>query len=237
MSERTRISRTTFVVTAVIGISLGTIMMLRLGAQAQGAGYVLTDFEIVHPYDDPRVDVPPADDLAAVSFVAHWPESGFPGTADCQLTLTGADGKDVGSMSFNLVSGTDGGASGPIIATVSGKPISATATCADTSDPGEDSSGSGYVVTGPTEIAAPVDPATKETIAGVTDLQFDVKWENAGVSPGMRSCQLVVERTDGTIDAPIDFLMLSGEEPITKRVDGPPDTVSGARITCGPVKG
>lgn len=96
-----------------------------------------------------------------------------------------------------------------MLVSVSGEPVSASASRTAAASEAESSAGPGYIITGPTKIAQVVNPVTDEVVPNTTELQFDVRWERAGENPGMRSCTLVVERKDGTEDPPIEFLMLS----------------------------
>jgi hypothetical protein len=60
-----RVSRMTFVVAAIVGVTVGVMIPLGLGALAREGTYVLSDFRIEYPYDDPRDEVLPSDKEAA----------------------------------------------------------------------------------------------------------------------------------------------------------------------------
>jgi hypothetical protein len=232
----------TFVVAAVVAVG-GFLLVFSafdmgqdkvpspVGNPNQGETYTLTQFRIGYPYKDRRRDGPWSDNKAAISFIAEWPEGGFPGTADCELTLTGRNGQEVGTPRFDLVGGKNGGRS-RLVVPVTGEPTAATGSCLDRSE--EDPTGPGYVITGPTEIAAAVDTISGETINRVTELTFDVEWDNAVTNPGLRTCYLIVARSDGTEDPPVKYNLLVGQSPITFDVEGRPDSVSDASVTCGP---
>lgn len=235
MRRETRISAKSFLIAAVVGVVSVTVIPAALGALSQNSTYSLSDFEIVYPYDDPREEVPPSEAEAAVSFAAHWPQSGFPGSSDCQVALTGTDGQQVGTLEFELLSATDGASPPPLVVPVSGEPIAAAGSC--TAKPGEHSTaGAGYVFSGPTSISAATD-VTGQRVPTLTNVEFDVRWEDPSTSPGMRTCYLVVSRSDGTEDPPTKYNMLVGQRPVTFDVQGGRETVTGAEVTCGPFEG
>jgi hypothetical protein len=225
------ISRTTFVIGALVGITAAATIPLAIGAIANEPTYVLSEFAIEHPYDDPRDEVQPTVGLAAVSFVAHWPEGQFPGAADCELSLFASDGSSVGTLEFELVMGTDGARAPSMVLPVSAPPSRSAASCTDRA--GEVAAGAGYVFSGPTSVAAARNSLTDKTIPNITEVEFGVRWMGES-SPGLRTCYLTVSRRDGTTDEPLKFNVLWGEGPLTFDVQGPPTTVLGALVTCRP---
>jgi hypothetical protein len=228
------LSRTTFIMGVIVGITAAAAIPLAVGAGADQPTYALSKFAIEHPYDDPRDEILPSAELAAVSFVAHWPEEGFPGTADCELSLLASDESPVGTLTFDLVVGVDGAQPPPMVLPVSAPPSTAEASCTDRA--GEAAVGAGYQFVGPTKVAAAINPLTESTIKNITEVEFDVRWVGES-SPGLRTCYLTVLRSDGTSDAPVKHGVLWGEGPLTFDVEGAPATVSGAEVTCGPFEG
>jgi hypothetical protein len=203
--------------------------------------YTLGDFEIAYPYDDPRPDVGPWDDQASVLFTVDWPRSGFPGYANCVVTLEGRSGDVVGDLRFQLISGTDGArGEAPMIVPVSDEAAAASGSCTD--EGSDDSLGSGYFFTGPTRIWAPSvaydvsDDITGSDAPPLSQVEFDVLWEQPGKNPGMRTCYLYVTRADGTEDPPARYGMLTGEGRVVFDVRGEPDSIASARVTCGPLE-
>lgn len=229
-----RISRTTFFMGALVGITAAATIPLAIGAIANEPTYALSEFAIEHPYDDPRDEVPPTAQLAAVSFVARWPEGQFSGTADCELSLFAADGSSVGVLAFDLVMGTDGERAPAMVLPVSAPPSRAEASCTDRTD--EVASETGYVFSGPTSVAAARNSLTDKMIPNITEVAFNVRWQGE-TSPGLRTCYLRVSRRDGTTDEPLKFNVLWGEGPLTFDVQGAPTTVLGAVVTCRPFEG
>jgi hypothetical protein len=235
MRSHVRIPRSIVLVSAATAATLAFTLSRSLWTGKEGDTYALSAFRIVFPYDSARSDVSPSHDAAAVTFTTRWPDTGFPGGAKCRLSLSGSGGEEVGTLHFQLISGTDGTTSRPMLVPVSGRPISAEGSCQD--DPDETSIGSGYLFTGPTSITTSANSITGEVIPGLSEVVFDVRWERPGQNPGMRTCFLVVTRTDGTHDAPLEYGMLVGEGALTFDVKGAPDTVADARATCGPFAG
>jgi hypothetical protein len=226
-------SRTSFIVGSIAGVTAAAIP-LAIAAIANQPTYVLSEFAVEHPYDDPRDEVPPSGELASISFVADWPNGQFPGTADCQLSLFASDGSPVGTLAFDLVMGTNGARAPSMVVPVSAAPSRAEASCTDRAD--EVASGAGYVFSGPTSVVAAIDPMSDKAIPDITEVEFDVRWEGVS-SPGLRTCYLTVLRSDGTSDAPLKMGVLVGEGPVTFDVRGTPNTVLGAEVTCGPLEG
>lgn len=198
---------------------------------AQGDTYVLSDFDIVYPYDDPRQDIPPSDRAAEVSFSTRWPQSGYPGEAQCELTLSDAQGLVVGTLTFDLISATNGSRAVPMVVPVSGVPVSAEASCHDLFD---NTSSRGYVVTGPTRASAVADSSPGSDSPNRTQLTFQVTWQETGSEPDFRTCRLMVKRVDGTLDPPTRFNLLSGDGEVTLVIEGSPASVADANVTCGP---
>lgn len=227
-----RVSRKTFVVALLVGTIVGAAIPMAVATIANQGTYTLSDFSIVYPYEDFQAEnASLGEQTAQVTFVAHWPSGGFPGGASCQLLLSSADGTEVGRLQFDLVSGTDGVITGPVVVSVSGSPTSAAGSCQDAPD--EVSTGVGYVFIRPT-IASAIDPVTDAAIPDFTQLTFDVTWHEPGSDPGLRTCYLVTLRTDGTQDLPVKYNVLAGPGQITFDVKGAPETVAGGTVTCGP---
>lgn len=109
-----------------------------------GPSYELSNFKIQYPYVDPRDEYAerPVDrsGQAAVSYDSEWAGDGFPGTAECVIVLYGKKGQKVGRVEFSLKSysrrAPGGNAFWPQIA-VSGRPVSAGGSCADSVYPAE----------------------------------------------------------------------------------------------------
>lgn len=198
-----------------------------------GPTYALSDFKITYPYDDPRPDIPPNETVASVRFVSHWPTSGYPGYANCTMTLVSGTGDTVASFDFAEISGTDDVVSGPLMVPVTGAPASGTGTCKHQT--GQDATGSGYVVKGPTHISAERDFFGK-IVPDRSLLTFDVQWAG-DADPGMRTCYLSLSRTDGTSMEPTRFTLLDGNGPLTLKADLAPEEVGDARVDCGPFDG
>jgi len=226
------VSRKTFVVALLVGTIVGAAIPVAVATITDDATYGLSDFNIVYPYEDFQDEnASLREQTAQVTFVAHWPSGGFPGGASCQLLLSSADGAEVGRLQFDLVSGTDGVITGPVVVPVSGSPTSAAGSCQDA--PEEVSTGVGYVFSRPT-IDSAIDPVTNATMRDFTQLTFDVRWHEPGSNPGFRTCYLVTLRTDGTQDPPVKYNVLGGPGQITFDVKATPETVAGGTVTCGP---
>lgn len=198
-------------------------------AHAERATYTLTDFEITYPYDDPRSDVPPSSRLAEVTYRIQWPSDGYPGNANCHLRLAGSEGQMVGSLRFGLDSASNDVHTRGMKVPVKAPPVSATGSC----EPGDPYlPGPGYFFEGPTSVSEVINPTTGEVVPGRTELTFQVSWERPEISPGFRQCQLIVSRTDGTEDPPLNFGVAISEGPETLNVAADPTTVEDARVTC-----
>src|SRR3954454_396368 len=213
---------------AVCGLAVSKVSSLA-GSRSENGTYEVSDFDIVYPYDDPRPDVGPSDALASVAFTSSWPPGGFPGRADCHVALQSAGRGEVGHLDFELVTGTNGSHTKPIVMPVSARPETASGYCFQAA--GQIASGVGYILTGPTRIE-PARNAMGDKIPDRTAITFEVRWAEAEADPGLRTCFLRVDRVDGTMDAPQKFNLLDKVEPVTLYVDGSPATVASAEANC-----
>jgi hypothetical protein len=235
MTDR-RFSRGTFVAAASVTVVLLGVGIVALASSANEPTYSLRAFDIRYPYENPRADIGPDKESALVSFEAHWPPSGFPGTAECHLTLYSADGAEVGSLDFQVLSGADGERVNAVPIRVSTDPATAAGSCRDIPDEVAPAS-SGYLFSELKSVKPLTSLATGETVPDRAELTFDVQWTVAGRNPGMRTCYLVIERADGTTDSPMKYNVLSGEEPVTLSIEGDPASVRDAHVTCGKFEG
>lgn len=220
--------RKIFGLTLFLGLAIGVAVPFAVHAVADESTYGLSDFKVAYPYDDPRPGEP--DDRAAVTFDSHWLTGEFPGAANCHVSLQAADGAEVGALDFELLSGTDGATSGNLLVDVKGTPATAMGSCAG--GIGEVAGGPGYVFSDPS-VQAVLDPKTGEAIPSISELNFKVAWADQG-SPGLRTCYVTIDRTEGPSDEPFKYNVLTGDDTsITFDVQGGPDTVSGGAVTCG----
>lgn len=105
--------------------------------------YELSNFRIQYPYVDPRDEYSetPVDrsNQAAVAYDSVWASDTFPGTAECVVVLYGGKGQVVGRAEFELKNysrRTPGGRAFWPPTTVTGRPVSADGSCADSVPPG-----------------------------------------------------------------------------------------------------
>jgi hypothetical protein len=173
-------------------------------------------------------------EVAEVTFLSHWPKSGYPGAAQCWIVLKDASGSPVGEVDFGLNSGTDGVRTKDIQVPLSGTPVSGEGWC---NDLGAAVGGAGYsfdlvsitpVVFDPAETAG----LAPDEIPSRSQITFDVTIVTDGADAEFRTCFLEVTRTDGSIDEPHRYDILGGGGSMTFQVHGAPETIANAQVTC-----
>ena len=228
MRLRPDVRRFPFVLGAVVGITFVTSMIVGLSAHGEADTYRLTNLQIEYPFDPPGVDLGVTKQVAGVKFQAVWPASGFPGGAECTVTLSAADDTEAGSLSFGLVSASNGSAM-EVEVPVATDPKSAKGDCVDSGV--ESATGAGYVFT-----ASKVKPVLDGHGDNVPDralISFDIAVATPGAVPGLRTCYLSIDRVGGTTDAPIKYNVMAGDAAIDLNVGGGgPETIEAAHMEC-----
>jgi hypothetical protein len=239
LSERIRLERKTKLIVAMIallgGIAGGLLSARLTGsdgralAQTSGFSYELTDLNFVYPYLDP-ISGETLSDAAGVSFRPEWNSASYPGVARCRITLI-ADGAVVGSMDFDVSAGQPSHPdqhSGNVPVSVTEPPAEIEANC----DPAENLPGEGYSFE-LLEINSALSPVDNETIPGRAELLFLVRWVD-DKRPGLRTCEIIVRRTDGTIRTygPRNVSIGQAELILPIDVHLSPDVIVDADVQC-----
>lgn len=196
-------------------------------AEAQPS-YELTDIQLEYPYRDPR-DATLDPTRAGVSYVSSWAGASYPGLADCNITLHGADGTEVGRYSFGLSSGTPTDPPLPFQPVdVNAPPSSAEGACQPTVYP----TGSGYTFDNPS-VSRPTDPQSGRPETGKTRLAFRARWATT-TPPGLRKCTVHVRNDDGSSTAygPLAVQLPDGGEFVIEPPIANPQSIRDAEVRC-----
>lgn len=158
--------------------------------------YLLSGFEVIYPYVDPDVPGSKAEtDQAGVTFDARWSGTTFPGSAQCETTLTDASGSTVGSLRFQFMSTPPATQqASPLPVDVKGAPTAASGFCAAGVTPQVSLT---YSFT---------DLSVAATAAGTTMgpgpvLEATAHWPGPPSDGIVQVCRAEIIMSDGTIDA------------------------------------
>jgi hypothetical protein len=177
--------RKLLILAIAMGTALGLGLMAGGGRAAVGSGpsYELGDFHVQYPFvtSSGQVD----ESLAGVAYSVRWTD-GYPGGAQCTITLSGDDGIQVGQKVFRLDSGEP---SVPAHATYEPVEVSAPPTTAQGACESGDLQGDAGYVFGSPEITSAGDSVAKIT--------YPVSWSTDS-PPGQRICEVEVTRSDGS---------------------------------------
>jgi hypothetical protein len=222
------------ILVAAPGVGVLVAILVAAG-QLEDPSYVLSDFDIKYPGGADHSGNESAD-LAQVTFVSYWPDGDYPGAAQCEIVVNDVSGAPVGKVDFGLNSGTDGVRSHPVDIAVSGSPVAAEGSC---NDLGTEVGGSGYsfelvTITPVVFEEYETEGLAPEEIPSRSKVTFEVRVTAEGADSDFRACFLVVTRTDGSVDPPLQYNILGGGGSMTFEVEGAPETIADATMTSEP---
>lgn len=216
-------------VAAVLAVSLGALQQAFLGRTPETAArsapdptsreaYELSGFTIDFPW--PEGSNQSSTALAAgVRFEATWSTSAFPGRAECQLTLLGADGAPVGTAAFFASYLSRTAHPPPVVVDVTSPPEAARGTCG----PGTYPQGAGYVIR---EIT--VDESDDP---GWTAVEFKAVWASEA-DPTWRECRLEARLLSGTTLSQTFTLSVPDGALVNREIHAPPAAIGEVSVTC-----
>jgi hypothetical protein len=203
------------------------------GAAGPGENtYELSDFIVTYPYVDPfshEVFLSKAE----VSYDLRWRGRGFPGKAQCMITLYSATGEKVGEDPTEIISLKRAANDvQPQQVDVSGVPVSASGACGAAvypENPSYEISDFAY--------SHPIDPTTGEKDPNRLLVAGRVAW-TGGPDPIIRTCLLSVQFKDGTrrTFGPVDLSAPDDEvAPILEIPVSSDDEIVATTAQCRPV--
>jgi hypothetical protein len=231
--ERTILTSAIFLTSVIAGVIVAFVAFGRgpglVGtAEAAADTYVLSDFQVIHPY----VPTPPGETpndvsngdqtRAGVGFTAAWSGSRYPGEVMCNVDLTDGSGAVVGSAQFLGSYDTPMAVAPYLPVPVSGKPVSASGSC----ESGDYAGGPGYTFDN-------MNIQLSEE-GGTSILSFTAHEvvEDAGV----RTCEVRVELLSGDVlTYTLAFEGPDGSD-LEQGANATPGQIKDASITCRPIE-
>ena len=196
-------------------------------AQPGQRTYELGDLRIEHPFEESTA-------LAGVGYTASWSEGGYPGVAQCRITLTDERGRVVGQSDFSLDS-----ASAEFVrpvgerVPVDGDPATGRAQCTQ-GNYNPNSSRARFETRSMSPSSNRYHPGADNDRAEIT---FDVDWPGEG-GQFMRICRVIVKHEDGTESGGEPFTTNLGEGPVSYDVFvGEPQSFESAVLRCEDFQG
>lgn len=207
-----------------------------LAAASAGSGesYLLSRFSFKYPDDDPRQAVGPDPSRANVGFFIRWTGERYPGKATCGLSVFDAAGREIGHLAFELDSATNRTEAIPMRVEVSAPPVSGEGSCGEAFYP----PGPGYDFGAPVSMERATEGRYSARGSGkdvATELVFEVR-VTSDSAPGLRACELLVTRKNGTQDRPNRFNYNGGNGEMSLLVPGRPATIETAAVNCRPFR-